>query len=140
MTQLSPHFSLNELTVTNTGLPNAPPPPELANLTETAALMEMVRALLGHAITVNSGYRSPAVNKKVGGVASSDHVKGMAVDFVCPEFGDCYAIAKAIEASNIPFGQLIYEGSWVHISTRPNAQRLLTLQRGGGYARGIVRR
>ena len=71
--------------------------------------MERVRALLGHPVTVNSGYRFPAVNKRVGGAATSDHVKGYAVDFVCPAFGDCYAVATAIARSNIAFDQLIFE-------------------------------
>lgn len=136
--QLSPNFSLAELTVTKTGLPNIPGPTELANLTKVAAMLEQFRSLLGHPIRVNSGYRSPTVNKRVGGVATSDHVAGCAVDFTCQGFGDCYAVAKAIERSGIRVGQLIYEGSWVHASIRPNVRPVLTMK-GGKYTPGIHR-
>jgi len=135
---LSPHFSQTELTVTTTGLKNDPGPKELANLAVTASLLEQIRSLLGHPIRVNSGYRSPAVNKKVGGVATSDHLTGCAADFVCPAFGTPYEICKAIEASGIKFGQMIQEGSWVHVSWKTNARPLLTLKN-GKYVPGIVR-
>lgn len=135
--QLSPHFSLAELTTTSTGLANTPGPVELANLRKTAAMLEQFRKLLGHPIYVSSGYRSPAVNRRVGGVATSDHLTGCAVDFTCPGFGDCRAVANAIQRSGIPVGQLIWEGSWIHASIRPNARPVLTM-RGGKYTPGIA--
>lgn len=138
MPNLSPNFTLAELTVTKTGLANNPPGAEFLNLRKAAAMMEEVRALLGHPIRVNSGYRSPAVNKAVGGSATSDHVKGYAVDFVCPAFGDCRQIAKAIAASKIKFDQLIFEGTWVHISCNPRGRRQVLTMRGGKYLPGIV--
>lgn len=139
MTQLSPNFSLAELTRTNQRLANTPGPTELANLRKTADLMEEVRALLGHPIKVNSGYRSPAVNRAVGGSPTSDHLHGLACDFVCPAFGTPYDIAKAIVASGIDFDQIIQEGTWVHISAGPRQRRQALTYKGGKYLTGIVR-
>lgn len=86
--------------------------------------MEQVRAVLGYPITISSGYRSPAVNKAVGGVATSDHVKGYAVDFTCPGYGSPTKIADAIAKSGIPFHQVIDEaGRWVHLSSNPKQSR-----------------
>lgn len=146
MPNLSTHFTLQEFTATNQKLANVPGPIELANLAKAAAMMEKVRALLGHPITVNSAYRSPALNKAVGGSATSDHVKGLAVDFVCPAFGTPFEVATAIAASGIIFDQLIFENAtapvasqWVHISAAPRARRQrLTMKRGVYYA-GIIR-
>ena len=138
MTQLSPNFSYAEFTKTSQPIANVPDATQLANLRKTAVMLEQVRALLGHPITVNSAFRSVAVNKAVGGVATSDHCLGCAVDFVCPAFGTPYQIAKAIEASDIAFGQMIAEGTWLHLSWKPNPRRLLTLK-AGHYVPGIVR-
>ena len=62
------HFSINELTRTSTGLPNTPGPEELANLEHLVdAVLDPAREAMGGPIHINSGYRSPAVNKTVGG-------------------------------------------------------------------------
>ena len=116
--QLSPNFYLSEFTDTNQrGLDNTPDPLAVKNLFRMAALMEEVRALLGNkVISVNSGFRSPAVNKAVGGSLLSDHMRGEACDFVCRGYGTALQVASAIVNSKIKFGQLIMEGSWVHLS------------------------
>lgn len=119
MTQLTEHFSLEELTATSVrGVDNTPGPQELLNLGYTARGMELVRTLLNQAISINSGYRSPAVNKAVGSKAKkSQHMEGRAVDFICPKFGTPREIVEAIKASDIKYDQLILEfDSWVHIS------------------------
>ena len=98
--QLTPHFSLAEMTASSTaqrqGLDNTPTPEALQRLTLTAAMLERVRAHLGVPIVVTSGYRSRAVNAAVGGVTSSDHAIGAAADIVAPKFGAPYAVAKAL--------------------------------------------
>jgi uncharacterized protein YcbK (DUF882 family) len=66
---------------------DTPEASELANLKRMAAVMEMVRTILGKPIHVDSGYRSPFVNASVGGVSTSAHCRGLACDFVCPAFG-----------------------------------------------------
>ena len=72
MTPLSPHFTLEELTVTlHREIDNHPTPEIVSALTDTAKWMEVVRRVLGDkVITVSSGYRSPALNAAVGGPAN----------------------------------------------------------------------
>lgn len=138
MTQLSPHFSLEEMTFSQTaarrGIDNTPPEGVRQRLETTAARMEGVRRALGEKpIRVSSGYRSPALNDAIGGSDTSAHTLGWAVDFTCPGFGTPLQVAKALAESGIPFDQLIHEhGSWVHISFDPRGrQQLLTIDRKG---------
>src|SRR5580693_7431564 len=125
MTELTPHFTLEEFTDSQTaarkGIPNVPPvgSPERANLKRTADVMEQVRTLLGDKrILVSSGYRSPAVNAAVGGSKSSAHMSGLAVDFSCPGFGTPKAICHKLHPHMKELGidQLIHEyDTWVHL-------------------------
>ena len=132
MIQLSPHFSLQELTrsdyAARHNINNVPMPRIVENLVFTAQRMEEVRALLGHPIAVSSGYRSQELNDAIGGSLTSQHRYGLAVDFHCPDFGSAREIVAAIAASDIPFDQLIEEyGEWTHISfvrTAPRRQVL----------------
>jgi putative chitinase len=141
----SKYFTLEELTASNTalrrGINNVPKGQVLANLAETALKMDAVRALLGGPISVSSGYRSPALNKVIGGSDSSAHTMGFAVDFVCPTRGTPKDVCKAIMASNIKYDQLIWEGTWVHISFDPRMRgQNLTAVFGKGkttYLQGI---
>lgn len=124
MTQLSEHFSLEELTVTSKNIDNTPTAEALQTLKYTAKQMELVRVLLAKPIKVTSAYRSPAVNKAVGGAASSQHLLGQAVDFTCTSFGTPRDIVLAILSSGIVFDQLICEyNSWVHISFKETNNR-----------------
>ena len=143
---LSPHFSLAELVssqvATRKGIDNAPAPAIVANLTRLAALLEQVRALVGAPIAISSGYRSPALNKAVGGAANSAHVLGLAADISTAKLTP-KALALLIRQSDIAFDQLIYEGTWVHIglSTGVLRRQVLTAKFAGGsvsYVAGIV--
>ena len=143
---LSPHFSLAELVssqvATRKGIDNAPAPAIVANLTHLAALLEQVRALVGAPIAISSGYRSPALNKAVGGAANSAHVLGLAADISTAKLAP-KALALLIRQSDITFDQLIYEGTWVHIglSTGVPRRQVLTAKFAGGgvsYVAGIV--
>lgn len=121
---LSPHFTLAEFTASQTaarrGIPNTPPADVLARLKVTAAGMEKVRAALGKPVTVSSAYRSPALNKAVGGAKNSAHVEGWAVDFNCHAYGTPLEVARKIQSAGIAYDQIIHEfGSWVHISFDP---------------------
>lgn len=125
---LTPHFTYGEMTFseigTRNGVDNTPNAEQLANLKKTAEGMELVRALLGKSINVNSGFRGPVVNKLVGSTAKhSPHLDGWACDFTCKEFGTPKQIAIAIRDSNIKFDKLIYEGTWCHISFDPQMRR-----------------
>lgn len=137
--QLTPHFSLAELTVTKTKLDNTPSKEIIEVLRTTAFYMEKVRELLGNvAITVNSGYRSPDVNRAVGGTSNSSHTYGYAVDFTA--YGHTpLTISNILSKSNLKFDQLIYEKTWVHISFDPRMRgNILTLKGKGKYVKGIV--
>lgn len=126
MTQLTEHFSLDELTVTQQrGLDNTPDNEALANLVKTAHGMEEVRKLLGTPILISSGYRSPEVNKAVGGSKNSQHTQGQAVDFIAPKFGTPAQIVSAIRQSDIAYDQVILEfNRWVHISFRDQPRKM----------------
>ena len=144
--QLSKNFSLTELVAsqvaTRKGIDNTPAPAIVANLTRLAVLLEQMRALVGAPISISSGYRSPALNKAVGGAANSAHVLGLAADISTTKLTS-KALAMLIRQSDIAFDQLIYEGTWVHIALSASAPRrqVLTAKFAGGgvsYVAGIV--
>lgn len=143
--QLSEHFSLAEFCVSERArrlnLDNTPPPDIVPRLKVVANQMERVRIRLGsQSIIVSSAYRSPAVNRVVGGEKASAHLAGWAVDFVCPGFGTPLQICERLATSSITFDQLIEEGTWVHVSFDPRRRgHILTKQPGGGYANGLTR-
>ncbi len=119
---LTPHFTLEEMTFSQTaarnGFDNTPPAKVIENLKRTAQGLEAARSLLNaNAIKVSSGYRCPALNAAVGSKPTSQHITGQAADFTCPTFGDPERVIRAILASGMEFDQVIHEfGSWVHIS------------------------
>ena len=118
--QLSEHFSLAELTVSEIaarkGLDNLPEGVALENLSRLAEKLEEVRKVLGKPIMINSAYRSPEVNSAVGGVKTSQHCVGCAADIRVPSMTPD-EVVKAIVASRIQYDQLIREfDSWTHIS------------------------
>lgn len=120
MTQLSEHFTLEELIASDTaereGIDNTPTPDVLWNLTHrTAFSLEYVRALFDKPIHINSGYRCPALNKAVGGVADSAHTRGTAADIVVPGM-TLMDVYTAIRDSAIQYDQLIFENTWLHIA------------------------
>lgn len=129
---MTQNFSIDELTFSQTatrlGINNNPSPIVLGNLKETAQRLEEVRKLLGQPINVSSGYRSPTLNRAIGGSSSSAHCLGFAVDFTSRRFGTVPDIVKKIRASGIKFDQLIDEfsdsgGGWVHISFAPQMRQ-----------------
>ena len=137
---LSPNFTLEELTVSQTavrrGFDNTPNASEIANLVRVAALLEEVRALVKKPITVNSGFRSKQVNDAVGSRDTSQHRIGCAADIRVPGMTP-REVVEACIAANIGYDQIIEEfGSWTHISvpntasTAPRRQAL-TIDRQG---------
>lgn len=143
---LSKHFTLAELThsdmAARRGIDNTPTGHALENLKRLAATLEEIRQLLGVPVVVSSGYRSPSVNKAVGGSTVSAHCDGLAADFIAPGFGTPQEVARAIRDSGIKFDQLIFEGTWVHVSVSPKMRRqVLTAHFNGGpatYTTGIA--
>jgi zinc D-Ala-D-Ala carboxypeptidase len=138
---LSEHFSLAELTISQTAsrlnLDNTPGPGTLEHLKVLAQTLEKVRALLGKPLLINSGYRSIAVNRAVGGVGTSAHCLGYAADFICPAFGTPLDIAKALAASDLKWDQVIEEHTWLHISVDPRMRQQVLTMRDGRYVVGL---
>lgn len=144
--KLTDHFHLEEVTVTShKEVSNDIPTQALVVASHTAIKMEDVRRLLGdNAISVLSWYRSPSLNKIVGGSKNSQHMRGEAVDFICPGFGTPYEICKLLSQKKLELGidQLIFEQTWVHISfvIPPMVPRLevLTYTPEKKYVSGVV--
>ena len=119
---LSPHFTLAELTRTSSGLANVPTDAEVKALEALCAtLLEPVRAKFGP-VSIHSGYRGPAVNAKIGGSKTSQHMRGEAADFHCPGATLETVMRWIVTESNLHYGQVILEGhtagepTWIHLS------------------------
>jgi zinc D-Ala-D-Ala carboxypeptidase len=115
---LSPHFTLEEMTVTDhRSLDNTPNDSQIANLRRLALFLEQVKVvLLGRPIMVNSAFRSKAVNDAVGGKDTSQHRLGCAADFRVPGMTPDQVV-RAIMASGLRYDQIIREfDRWTHIS------------------------
>ena len=140
-TMLSPHFTLQEFTYSQTasreGIPNQPDATAMENLKRTADVMEKVRTMCGNKpVTITSGYRGPQLNAAVGGSSTSAHCHGLAADFIIPGCGDPYAVCKIIEPHMKELGidQLIWEyGDWVHLglSSGPPRYMAMTIDNSG---------
>ena len=121
MTQLSEHFTLEELTHTDhRDLDNTPDDHEKNNLIRLAKFLEEVKTVLGgKPVMVNSAFRSKAVNDAVGSKDTSQHRVGCAADLRIPGMTPD-EVVKAIIASGIGYDQVIREfDRWTHISV-PN--------------------
>lgn len=146
--QISPHFTLEEFTRSDTaarlGIDNTPPADVVEELRATALMMERVREILGAPIVISSGYRCLALNRAVGSKDTSAHVWGGAVDFTCEAFGTPLEIAQRLSQRQALLGydQIIHEWKrWVHIGRarsglQPRAE-LLTIDSRGTRA-GLV--
>lgn len=141
---LSPHFSLNELTKSQTavrrGLKNQPNNTQIENLRRVALnILEPVRAHFGRPFSPSSGFRSQALNAAIGSKSTSQHTRGEAVDFEIPGVPN----KKAAEwiRDHLEFDQLILEfhdpddpgSGWVHVSLKDvdNRGQVLTLNHRG---------
>lgn len=127
MSQLTEHFSLRELTATNTGYENNPPNGIVDNLHTLAQALEKVRAACDNKpIRVLSGYRSPDVNAAVKGSKTSAHMKGLAADFIVGNM-TLKEVFNTLRKSGIVYDQLILEPTWIHIGLAdvPRKQNLI---------------
>lgn len=118
--QLGKHFTLEEFTQSQTamrkGIDNTPTPLAVANLEALVLnILDPLRDRLGKPITISSGYRCPQLNKAVGGARNSQHLTGEAADINCPAIGTA-KLFEYLRYSELPFDQLIFEGTWVHVS------------------------
>ena len=151
--RLSKNFALSEMvksaTAERLNVDNSPSDIHLVNLTHLVIhILQPVRDEFG-VITINSGYRSPALNAKVGGSKTSQHCNGQAADF--ESFSTPNPVLAKWIANNLEFDQLIlefYDGvnpnsGWVHCSYNlmGNRKKILTELKTGGkvvYKNGFV--
>ena len=139
--RLSGHFSLRELTKTRTGIENVPNEAQVENLKRLCQWLEQLRRrwnnLYGEGddpIIINSGFRSPEVNKAVGGVATSNHLTGCAVDIRCIGMEQALRYASILldisDLNDEDFDELLIEQKahvvWIHFAGRPSGNRRRT--------------
>lgn len=82
-------------------------------------LLQPLRDAWGGPLFINSGYRCPELNKAVGGVATSQHVLGMAADVGC---SNPYELAKLVKKLRLPFDQMGLYDTFVHLSYRDDGE------------------
>ena len=129
---LSENFTLAELVRTSTGLDNTPSEEQIENLRLLCVnVLQPARDALGP-IKITSGFRSTAVNAKVGGASSSQHVNGQAADLMMS--GGQKRLLDWIIA-NVEFDQIISEfpdangnPAWVHVSFAEGENRMQKLK------------
>jgi hypothetical protein len=151
---LTKNFTLAEMTKSETalryGMDNTPGEQEIAALKLLAEkVLQPVRDHFGRGVKVNSGFRHPEVNAKVGGSKTSDHCRGQAADIEIPGVPNA-ELAEWIK-DNLEFRQLILEfytpgipdSGWVHVSyvAEDNKKQVLTATKQNGktvYLPGLV--
>ena len=139
--RLSQHFTLGELTKTNTKTQdgNIPSRVHIENLKRLCGWLEMLRSEWNKRygegddpIIINSGYRSEAVNKAVGGVPSSNHLSGCAADIKVAGIEQLVRYATILldisDERQEDFDELLLERSprgtyWLHFAVRPTGNR-----------------
>jgi hypothetical protein len=98
-------------------------PAILKNLERTANKAQEIRNLLKTPVKINSGYRCLELNRKVNGKDTSQHTKGQAIDFYCPNLIDNKFIILLLQELNLEVDQCLMEGSWIHLSIKETGNR-----------------
>ena len=134
------YFTMDEMVRSDTarrkGIPNLPNEEEKANIRALVEnVLDPLRELWGAPIVVTSGFRCTKLNRAVGGVAKSQHTKGMAADIraMSRTTIDNKRLFDVAMRSGLPFDQLIdeYGYQWVHISFKKdggNRRQILHLR------------
>lgn len=124
---MSKYFSLSELTRSTTsvkeGIANDPTGEQIKDLYRLMDYLDKVREAFGKAIIVTSGFRSPRLNKAIGGAPDSQHMKGQAADIRPVDFKELRQLFATIRKVG-GFDQLILEEPagrtpWIHVSINP---------------------
>lgn len=132
------HFTLAELCRSHTadrhGIDNRCKKEEADRLTALVEhVLDPAREAWGGPLTVNSGYRSPQLNRQVGGVPASQHMRGEAADITAGSRADNRRLFEQMKA--LDYDQLIWEKGdatgpdWIHVSyvEGKNRHKILTL-------------
>ncbi len=151
--KLSEHFTLEELCKSQTairmGIDNSPSTSQVDSLRYLAQrILEPVRSEYGLPYTPSSGYRSPDLNRAIGGSSTSQHCLGQAADIEIPNLSNL-ALAWWIR-THLDFDQLILEhfdnsdpsSGWVHVSVvSPESRKYnrhdTLVYDGKSYSRGL---
>lgn len=86
-------------------------------------VLQPLRTAYGMPLTVNSGYRCPALNSAVGGVRNSQHMKGEAADIRSASSAESYNLASIAKSLKLPYDQIGLSDRFVHISHRLNGRQ-----------------
>ena len=147
--KLSEHFSLGELTKSNSHpeIYNIPSHEAIANMKRLCGWLEVLRERAaspgptaspgpskgrGVPIIINSGYRSPQLNRKIGGAPNSNHLTGCAVDIRVSGMEQLIRYAAILldyaDESKQDFDELLIEKNrygaiWLHFAVRPKDNR-----------------
>ena len=132
--KLSEHFTLGEMTRSNSHpeIYNIPSHEAIANLTNLCKWLEVLRLRAGTPIRINSGYRSPQLNKAIHGVAGSNHMTGCASDIRVENMEQLIRYAAILldyaKESKQEFDELLIERNshgaiWLHFAVRPKDNR-----------------
>ena len=127
--KLSPHFTLGEMTRSESHpeVYNIPSHEAIANLKHLCQWLEVLRERSGGPVRINSGYRSPQLNRKIGGAASSNHISGCAADIRVTGFEQAIRYAAILldyaDESHQEFDELLVERNrygaiWLHFAVR----------------------
>jgi len=146
---LSAHFTTEEAshseTASRLGINNTIPLDTLPAIKNTATGLELVRAILGKPILISSWYRCKELNRAIRSKDTSQHIRGEAVDFICPAYGTPADICKTLVRYKnvVGWDQLILEHTWIHISWNsiPSGKQrgqVLSLLETGSYASGLT--
>ena len=140
-TNLSEHMTLAELTKTKQHIANVPSEAQVENLRRVCRCLERLRKRWNDKygdgddpIIINSGFRSAAVNKAVGGVPTSNHLTGCAVDIRCIGMEQALRYASILldisDMSREDYDELLIEQKrsvvWIHFAVRPSGNRRRT--------------
>ena len=131
---LSEQFVLGEFTKSNSHpeVYNIPSHEAIANLKRVCGWLEILRSRAGRPILINSGYRSPQLNKKIGGVPTSNHLTGCAVDIRVKDMEQLIRYAAILldyaDESHQDFDELLIEKNrygaiWLHFAVRAKGNR-----------------
>ena len=116
--KITNHFTLTELTRTSTGITNDPDKEQVEAIIKLCAnVLQPARDMYKKPIHVTSGFRTPTVNRAVGGAKKSQHLLGEAVDITVHSREGNKKLFMLIR-DNLSFDQLINERdySWIHVS------------------------
>jgi len=93
---------------------NEPTPEIIDNIRRVALTLEIIRLELGAPIRISSGYRSPELNRRIGGSKNSKHMEGLAADFTVSGYTPNEAVDKI--SGLVGYNKLILEfDRWVHL-------------------------